>query len=86
MSEIPSDWSLAALLLFGAMFTALSAGAAILLAELPVLPDLEMLSSLAQCFKPTSVSEAGAGFLFGIFPARSLNRRRAIWRADRLRQ
>jgi hypothetical protein len=53
MSEIPTDWSLAALLLFGAMFTALSAGATILLAELPVLPHLEMLSSLAQCFKPT---------------------------------
>ena len=58
MSEIPSDWSLAALLLFGAMFTALSAGATILLAELPVLPHLDMLSSLAQCFKPTLVSDA----------------------------
>jgi hypothetical protein len=33
MSEIPSDWSLVALLLFGAMFTALTAGAAIFLAE-----------------------------------------------------
>ena len=33
MSEIPGDWSLAALLLFGAMFTALTVGAAIFLAE-----------------------------------------------------
>jgi hypothetical protein len=33
MSEIPSDWSLAALLLFGGAFTALAAGAAIFLAE-----------------------------------------------------
>jgi hypothetical protein len=33
MSEIPSDWSLAALLSFGGAFTALAAGAAIFLAE-----------------------------------------------------
>ena len=33
MDEIPSDWSLAALLLFGGVFTALAAGAAIFLAE-----------------------------------------------------
>jgi hypothetical protein len=33
MSEIPGDWSLAALLLFGGVFTALAAGAAIFLAE-----------------------------------------------------
>ena len=33
MSEIPSDWSLAALLLFGGAFTALAAGGAIFLAE-----------------------------------------------------
>ena len=33
MSEIPSDWSLADLLLFGGVFTALAAGAAIFLAE-----------------------------------------------------
>jgi hypothetical protein len=33
MSEIANDWSLAALLLFGAMFTALTVGAAIFLAE-----------------------------------------------------
>jgi hypothetical protein len=33
MSEIPNDWSLAALLLFGGAVTALAAGAAILLAE-----------------------------------------------------
>jgi hypothetical protein len=33
MSEIPSDWSLAALLLFGGVCTALSAGAAIFVAE-----------------------------------------------------
>ena len=33
MREIPSDWSLPALLLFGGVFTALAAGAAIFLAE-----------------------------------------------------
>ena len=33
MSEIPSDWSLAALIIFGGVFTALAAGAAIFLAE-----------------------------------------------------
>jgi hypothetical protein len=33
MSKILSDWSLAALLLFGGVFTALAAGAAIFLAE-----------------------------------------------------
>jgi hypothetical protein len=33
MNEIPSDWSLAALLLFGGAFTALAAGAAVFLAE-----------------------------------------------------
>ena len=33
MSEIPSDWSLAALLLFGGVFTVLAVGAAIFLAE-----------------------------------------------------
>ena len=33
MSEIPSDWSLAALIIFGGAFTALAAGAAIFLAE-----------------------------------------------------
>jgi len=33
MSEITNDWSLAALLLFGGVFTALAAGAAIFLAE-----------------------------------------------------
>jgi len=33
MSGIRSDWSLAALLLFGGAFTALAAGAAIFLAE-----------------------------------------------------
>jgi len=33
MSGIPSDWSLAALLLFGGAFTALAAGAAVFLAE-----------------------------------------------------
>ena len=33
MREIPGDWSLAALLLFGGVFTALAAGAAIFLAE-----------------------------------------------------
>jgi hypothetical protein len=33
MSEIPSDWSLAALLLFCGVLTALAAGAAIFLAE-----------------------------------------------------
>jgi hypothetical protein len=33
MSEIPSDWSLAALILFGGAVTALAAGAAIFLAE-----------------------------------------------------
>jgi hypothetical protein len=33
MSVIPGDWSLAALLLFGGVFTALAAGAAIFLAE-----------------------------------------------------
>ena len=33
MSQSPSDWSLAALLLFGGVFTALAAGAAIFLAE-----------------------------------------------------
>jgi hypothetical protein len=33
MSEIPNDWSLAALLLFGGAVTALAAGAAIFLAE-----------------------------------------------------
>ena len=34
MSEIPSYWSLDALLLFGGVFTALSAGASIFLAEI----------------------------------------------------
>ena len=33
MNEIPSDWSLAALVLFGGAFTALAAGAAVFLAE-----------------------------------------------------
>jgi hypothetical protein len=33
MSEIPGDWSLAALILFGGAFAALAAGAAIFLAE-----------------------------------------------------
>jgi len=33
MSEIPSDWSLPALLLIGGVFTALAAGAAFFLAE-----------------------------------------------------
>ena len=33
MNEIPSDWGLADLLLFGGVFTALAAGAAIFLAE-----------------------------------------------------
>ena len=33
MSEIPSDWSLAALILLGGAVTALAAGAAIFLAE-----------------------------------------------------
>ena len=49
MSEIPSDWSLAALLLFGAMFTALSAGAATLLAE-------SWFETLRQFPKVTGVS------------------------------
>jgi hypothetical protein len=34
MNEIPGDWSLAALLLFGGAFTALAAGASIFLAEI----------------------------------------------------
>jgi hypothetical protein len=34
MSEIPSDWSPDALLLFGGVFTAFSAGASIFLAEI----------------------------------------------------
>ena len=33
MSEIPSDWSLPALLLFCGLFTAIAAGAAIFIAE-----------------------------------------------------
>jgi hypothetical protein len=33
MNEIPGDWSLSALLLFGGAFTALAVGIAILLAE-----------------------------------------------------
>ena len=33
MNEIPGDWSLVALLLFGGVFTALAIGIAILLAE-----------------------------------------------------
>ena len=49
MDEILSDWSLAALLLFGGVFTALAGGAAIFLAE----------SCFKKCAKEGSISRFG---------------------------